>query len=1209
MESTYSREIFRVTVYIILSIALVFTAMNLIIGSRTSVLFFSMAVSSLYLGLFFSLKRGSGSKTLTWVVVLFFYVLLVVFWHQNGGLNGSIAFVSKLFILVIVVLVPKPYRLTFTLAYITLEGSLIVLEQVFGHALFPAGSEFLPYHRPYASILTSLGIGAIVYIMRNGLEKESDLLQQTNLELTTKNKIISEQNEKINQANNELEQKVSERTASLAASEETLQQLLNALKEKEGFLRYIIDNLPMGIMVFNEKGTLQTWNLAVQRIFEVDTVDPDFNLLKDPFTRYYKVDTLFHKAILGETTLNHEILLDFSIAENINVDRNSLTWLNISMIACLKSESGSGHVIALFEDITERKRTEMALRQSEASMTAIINSSSDFIALFDQNRELKKWNTAYEHSVKQNRGLHPEVGMNIFRFLPEKEVESLWMALFDRAYAGEKVEEYFKLVVNEQTVQYLEFFLHPIYEEGQLIGVSQFTRDVTQQRASEIEQVRSEIKLQTVLNHVPLILWAIDLQGTFTLSKGKKVLAKLGLKEDMLVGESVYDLYRSFPEQLQMLTEAMETRSEKYMQFHQFGIDFDIFVNPSFDEEGNFLGLIGISLDVSERNATQNQLKRNQSYLKSIIENTRYAIWAVDRNHCMTLHNQVMKNYCLENFGKAPVNGEHIGGFLPEDLFAIWDGIFEKTFAQKRGGSFEYELFNRYFDITISPISLDDQVEGMAVFSRETTQRRQAVKLMEERQRFIDLVVETIPGSVYLYNPQSGIFTFLNRALPYMDGVGSGSGRSLGWDYLAQLCHPEDASMLKRHFQGVSGMEVGKVQELICRFVGAENKYQWLLLRNVLMPGDTDTGMLMLGVATDVTSLREHEIKLQELTNELALATQIARLGTGSIEAGSGQLILDDQARAIFHLGRQQVFPVHALLEGISDNETKEELIDIFEGKSENYLKKIKLIYYRKAGEKPQYIEMIAALLKGQNRVVMTFFDVTGEMEKKLKLKEKNDEVLESTKKMAEYKLMALRSVMNPHFLFNSLNSIQYFISKNERREALVYLSLFSKLIRKIINTSISGTNTLADELDTIRYYVELEQMRFENKFDFYLHIDNELEREDLEIPSLVIQPFVENAILHGINNKQGKGTLSLSLKQDAQGIICTVEDDGVGREEAIQIKERKKMGHQSVGMMVTKERLEIINRMRNVTFQIEDLHNDLGQPTGTRVEIFIAIN
>jgi PAS domain S-box-containing protein len=215
--------------------------------------------------------------------------------------------------------------------------------------------------------------------------------------------------------------------------------------------------------------------------------------------------------------------------------------------------------------------------------------------------------------------------------------------------------------------------------------------------------------------------------------------------------------------------------------------------------------------------------------------------------------------------------------------------------------------------------------------------------------------------------------------------------------------------------------------------------------------------------------------------------------------------------------------------------------------------------------------------------------------------------LLEAQQKIGELKLMALRSVMNPHFVFNVLNSIQFFITKNDKLNAINYLSMFSKLVRGVLTHSVSNKIRLSDELEMLTNYIQLEMTRFENKFDFVLEVDPEVDQEGIEIPSLLIQPYVENAILHGLYNKTGTGTLTVRVAEQDSTLIFEIEDNGIGRAAAIKLREKNFPAHKSMGIKLTEERLRLINEQHNVSFAIEDLHDSSG-PSGTRVRIGINI-
>jgi len=173
------------------------------------------------------------------------------------------------------------------------------------------------------------------------------------------------------------------------------------------------------------------------------------------------------------------------------------------------------------------------------------------------------------------------------------------------------------------------------------------------------------------------------------------------------------------------------------------------------------------------------------------------------------------------------------------------------------------------------------------------------------------------------------------------------------------------------------------------------------------------------------------------------------------------------------------------------------------------------------------------------------------------KRKAHDRELAEANKKIEELKLMALRSVMSPHFIFNVLNSIQFFIAKNDRLNAINYLSTFSKLIRSILNHSVTNKIKLGEEVEMLKNYVHLEMTRFEDKFSFVMDVADTFDLDAVEIPSLLIQPYVENAILHGLYNKKLPGTLTIRIKEGEDSVVFEIEDDGVGREEAMRCDNR----------------------------------------------------
>ena len=226
-------------------------------------------------------------------------------------------------------------------------------------------------------------------------------------------------------------------------------------------------------------------------------------------------------------------------------------------------------------------------------------------------------------------------------------------------------------------------------------------------------------------------------------------------------------------------------------------------------------------------------------------------------------------------------------------------------------------------------------------------------------------------------------------------------------------------------------------------------------------------------------------------------------------------------------------------------------------------------------------------------------------------IKKQEEEKTAINKRISESELKALRAQMNPHFMFNAINSIQNFVVKNDSRSAQKYLTKFARLIRSVLENSKHDLVWLNKEVEALELYVELEALRASFCFDYEIIIEDSLNAENLFIPPMIIQPYIENAILHGImplSDRRGK--LEVKFSKNGSVLKCIIDDNGIGRKKAKEIKERKQLSHQSMGMTVTQDRIDILNEQNNNLLTkvavIDKMVNDLA--FGTTVEITINI-
>ena len=216
-------------------------------------------------------------------------------------------------------------------------------------------------------------------------------------------------------------------------------------------------------------------------------------------------------------------------------------------------------------------------------------------------------------------------------------------------------------------------------------------------------------------------------------------------------------------------------------------------------------------------------------------------------------------------------------------------------------------------------------------------------------------------------------------------------------------------------------------------------------------------------------------------------------------------------------------------------------------------------------------------------------------------------------RQVSEMEMKALRAQINPHFLFNCMNSINVMIGKGDTESASLYLSKFSKLVRLILENAGASVVTLESEIELLESYIQLEELRSPGKISHSVLINASIDTQGTYLPSMVLQPFVENAIWHGIMHKecQSKGSISIAIEPQDDALFCTIEDNGVGRERAQQLRDASLLQNKSMGMKITEQRLRLLGKPTSRHYNyinVEDLKDAGDRPLGTRVTVTIPI-
>ena len=433
-------------------------------------------------------------------------------------------------------------------------------------------------------------------------------------------------------------------------------------------------------------------------------------------------------------------------------------------------------------------------------------------------------------------------------------------------------------------------------------------------------------------------------------------------------------------------------------------------------------------------------------------------------------------------------------------------------------------------------------------------------------------------------------------------------------DWKASI-HPEDMERVLRYFDYITASRSRRFVD-VYRVQKTGGSFAWMMDQATIIRDERGKAIRALGGWLDITRERTREqvlekaLQYQRNLNEQLMLSE-ANLNTTinnttllvwSINRDYTLMAFNEPVKNYFKA--TYGFELKQGEKILKDDESNPEILRLQKKWIKRYERALNGEIFKESqqvGER--YMDYSLSPIVGRNGITgVSIFgeDVTERIQKERELASAN-------KTIGELKLMALRSVMNPHFIFNALNSIQFFIAKNDRLNAINYLSTFSKLIRGILTNSVNNKVKLTDEIELLKHYVNLELLRFEEKFEFILSVSPTLEVDNIEVPSLLIQPYVENAILHGLYNKSSKGILKISVCEDQDSVLFEIEDNGIGREAARKLRQQNFPQHKSMGTILTEERFKLINMEEKASFEIRDLFED-EKSAGTLVKIWVAM-
>jgi PAS domain S-box-containing protein len=742
--------------------------------------------------------------------------------------------------------------------------------------------------------------------------------------------------------------------------------------------------------------------------------------------------------------------------------------------------------------------------------------------------------------------------------------------------------------------KWVRIYAFPVWEKGQIKGARGICHDITYYKEADEMLRTSEFKYRSLFEQASDAIFITDFEGNF-----KDVNASLckmfGYSREELLTSNIKELIESNnlaakPIRFDLLAVGQHFTNERHM-IHKDGTIRIVEANVKKFKENEIMAIVR---DVTELRKIQNSVLISEAKFRGAFEDSSIgmALISPEGNYL-----QVNRELCniLGYTEKELRSIKFQKNCHRDDLERILDALHQILHGNIRSVQMEVRNINKneipvWVNLNISLIRNGDGNPLYFVMQIEDITDRKAAE--EKFTKAFDMG----PDLMFVIRERDLVFVEANRKLEEI----SGFTRSEVIGFSAQLKNieiwadpDERVSFFNMYY------DHGQVfQDAQFRKKNGDTFFATISAQRVVMNGENH----MITIIRDITRQKEFQQKLLLSQANLNATINNTEVMIWSVDRNFRLLAFNkrlanymkDQYNIEVRTGSKFFESVHtpASLEmtqkwgAILNRALSGEVITMEESRF---------------GIDFQY--SISPIIESESIIGASIFadNIT-------ERKARDRELAEANKKISELKLMALRSVMSPHFIFNVLNSIQFYIAKNDRLNAINYLSTFSKLIRSILTHSVDNKIKLSEEIDMLKNYIHLEMTRFENRFDFNLHVDPDLDITTIEIPSLLIQPYVENAILHGLYNKEEKGTLSIRIKEQDQTLIFEIEDDGIGREAAIKLRNQNFKSHNSMGIRLTEERLKLINANHKAAFEIEDLMDKNG-PCGTRVRIQVLID
>jgi PAS domain S-box-containing protein len=626
-------------------------------------------------------------------------------------------------------------------------------------------------------------------------------------------------------------------------------------------------------------------------------------------------------------------------------------------------------------------------------------------------------------------------------------------------------------------------------------------------------------------------------------------------------------------------------------------------ISPIFNESGELVKISGIARDVTLKVSIDNEINR----LSVVAQKINNGVLISDTDARVVWANNAY-------LGLFEIEFDEIVGKRPSELFETdsLEFILENANLNSKNVPIEFKVRTSkgnwiWVEMT-STILYDNSgspVQIVEIITDITYRKKNEITLRENESRLRFITDNTSDGFMVFRDNE---IVYFSPQCEKLFGYSWAEVERLGILEIFDFVHHEDLETLNKVVEEIPTL-LGKDVFFELRAKHKNGHYFWIEVVVNVVVGDENFPISSVVVIRNIESRKRMELALKGSEQKLNIILNSLDEVVWAREFPSSKpLFVSESIRNLYGISSKEweegIFHVNDFVVEEDRSMVDNLISELHNNGSSGGTFRVK----DKKGQIKWILtsnKIVPGAGKNPSMIIGILKDISNIKNAETETKQAKHETEVAQNAYSELELRALQMQMNPHFIFNALNSIQSYIVNKEEQMANLYLTKFAALIRQFLDSSRSKYISLDEEIANLKLYVELEKLRFENKFDYVFELDPKLNKYN-EIPTMLLQPFIENAINHGLRYKNSKGLLKVSFLDNHKNILIRIEDNGVGRRAAEKIKALSKQGYRSQGLKITTQRIENYNKLNeeNIEYKISDLLES-SENIGTLVEIY----